>query len=152
MTKRNRLKSQNGVSLVMALLILLVLTLIAISAISTTTFEANIAGNERLYNKAFYTADAGVDYFVGTGVSYISVPSTSGVVDSKAEGLSLGNDYFLVNWERSLSDLGPPIKYEFKITSRGISPNFPTAGRIEIEAIIEVVDTAPPPAYPGGST
>jgi len=62
----------------MALLILLVLTLIAISAISTTTFEANIAGNERLYNKAFYTADAGVDYFVGTGVSYISVPSTSG--------------------------------------------------------------------------
>jgi hypothetical protein len=73
-------------------------------------------------------------------------------VDSKAEGLSLGNDYFLVNWERSLSDLGPPKKYEFKITSQGISPNFPTAGRIEIEAIVEVVDTAPPPAYPGGST
>jgi hypothetical protein len=152
MTKSNRLKSRNGVSLVLALLILLVLTLIAISAISTTTFEANIAGNERLYNKAFYTADAGVDYFVGTGISYISVPNSSGVVDSKAEGLSLGNDYFLVNWERSLSDLGPPKKYEFKITSQGISPNFPTAGRIEIEAIIEVVDTAPPPTYPGGST
>jgi Tfp pilus assembly protein PilX len=50
MTKRDRLKSQTGVSLVMALLILLVLTLIAISAISTTTFETNIAGNERLYN------------------------------------------------------------------------------------------------------
>jgi hypothetical protein len=152
MAEKNRLNSQNGFSLVMALLILLVLTLIAISAISTTTFETNIAGNEKLYNKAFYTADAGVDYFLGMGVSYISLPNSSGVVNSKAEGLPLGGDYFLVNWERSLSDLGPPPKYEFKITSQGISPNFPVAGRIEIEAIIEVVDTAPPPAYPGGST
>jgi len=146
------LQDNNGVSLVIALLILLVLTLIAISAINTTMFETNIAGNERLYNKAFYTSDAGVDYFVGTGVSYISLPNTSGVVDSRAEGLALGGDYFLVNWVRSVSDLGPPIKYELKITSQGISPNFPVAGRIEIEAIIEVVDTTPPPAYSGGST
>jgi hypothetical protein len=150
--KRNKLKSQNGVSLVLALLILLVLTLIAISAISTTTFETNIAGNEKLYNKAFYTADAGVDYFIGTGLSYISLPTSSGVVDSKVKGLSLGGDYFLVNWERRVSELGPPKKYEFKITSQGISPNFPVAGRIEIEAVIEVVDTTPPPVYPGGST
>ena len=54
-------------SLVIALIILLILTLIGISAISTTTFETNIAGNERLYNKAFYTSDAGVDYFVSIG-------------------------------------------------------------------------------------
>ena len=152
MKKRNRFKSQNGISLVIALLILLVLTLIAISAIRTTTFETNIAGNERLYNKAFYTSDAGVDYFVSNGTSYIPLTATSGEVDSRTEGLALGGDYFLVRWSRGISDFGPPIKYEFNITSRGISPNFPTAGRIEIEAIIEVVDTAPPPAYPGGST
>jgi hypothetical protein len=149
--KRNILKNQKGVSLVIALLILLVLTLIGISAISTTTFETNIAGNERLYNRAFYTSDAGVDYFVSTGTSYLLLPTSMGTVDSRTDGLPLGGDYFLVNWERRISDLGPPKKYEFKITSQGISPNFPTAGRINIEAIVEVVDTMPPPEYPGGS-
>jgi len=145
-------KYQKGVSLVIALMILLVLTLIGISAISTTTFETNIAGNERLYNRAFYTSDAGVDYFVSMGTSYLLLPNSSGIVDSRMDGIPLGGDYFLVNWERIVSDLGPPKKYEFKITSQGISPSFPAAGRINIEAIVEVVDTTPPPEYPGGST
>jgi len=150
--ERNHLKNQRGVSLVIALMILLVLTLIGISAISTTTFETNIAGNERLYNRSFYTSDAGVDYFVSMGTSYISLPNSGGIVDSRTDAIPLGGDYFLINWERTLSDLGPPKKFQFKITSQGISPSFPTAGRINIEAIVEVVDTTPPPEYPGGST
>ena len=151
--KKNYLKNQKGASLVIALLILLVLTLLGISAISTTTFETNIAGNERLYNRAFYASDAGVDYFFSRGNFYISLPNSMGTVDSRADGLALGGDYFLINnWERIVSDLGPPKKYEFKIISEGISPNFPVAGRVNIEAIVEVVDTTPPPEYPGGST
>jgi hypothetical protein len=145
------LQNQSGVSLVVALMILLVLTLIGISTLSTTTFETNIAGNERLYNRAFYTADAGVDYFGTTGGAYILVPNSSGVVDSTAAGLSLGGDSFLVNWTRRLIDYGPPMRYEFEITSHGVSPNFPTAGRVDIEAVVEVVDTSPPLGYPGGS-
>lgn len=145
------LQNENGVSLVVALLILLVLTLIGITAISTTTFETNIAGNQRLYNRAFYTADAGVDYFGSTGRAYILVPNTSGVVDSTAAGLSLDGDSFLVNWTRRVTDFGPPMRYEFDITSQGVSPNFPTAGRVNIEAVVEVLDASPPPGYPGGS-
>lgn len=147
------LSNEKGVSLVVALMILLVLTLIGISAISTTTFETNIAGNERLYNRAFYTADAGVDYFGSTGGNYILVANTSGVIDSNTEGLaaSLGGDSFTVNWARRVTDYGPPMKYEFDIVSHGVSPNFPTAGRVDIEAVVEVVDTAPPLGYPGGS-
>lgn len=146
-------QNQEGVSLVVALLILLVLTLIGISALSTTTFETNIAGNERLYNRAFYTADAGVDYFASAGGSYILQANTYGVVDSNAAGLSasLGGDSFTVNWTRRLTDYGPPMKYEFDILSHGVSPNFPTAGRVDIEAVVEVVDTAPSLGYPGGS-
>ncbi len=135
-----------------ALLILLVLTLIGISAISTTTFEANIAGNERLYNRAFYSSDAGVDYFFSMGSSYISLTASSGTVDSRTDGIPLGGDYFLINWERRISDIGPPKKYEFKITSEGISPNFPMAGRVNIEAVMDIVDLGPPPEYPGGNT
>jgi hypothetical protein len=132
-------------------MILLVLTLIGISAISTTTFETNIAGNERLYNRAFYTADAGVDYFGTTGGAYILLPSTFGVVNSPAGLFGGDGDSFIVNWTRRVTDYGPPRKYEFEITSQGLSPNFPTAGRVSIEAVVEVVDTAPPPGYPGGS-
>ena len=150
--KREFLKNQKGASLAIALMLLLALTLIGISAISTTNFETNIAGNERLYNRAFYTSDAGVDYFVSMGTSYVSLPNSMGGVDSRTEGIPLGGDYFLVDWERTLSELGPPKKFQFKITSQGISPSFPTAGRINIEAIVEVVDTEPPPEYPGGST
>jgi hypothetical protein len=147
------LRGRKGVSLVVALMILLVLTLIGISAISTTTFETNVAGNERLYNRAFYTADAGVDYFGSVGGAYILLANTSGVLDSNAEGLAaaLGGDSFTVNWRRRVTDYGPPIKYEFDIVSHGVSPNFPTAGRVDIEAVVEMVDTSPPPGYPGGS-
>ncbi len=150
------LQNEKGVSLIVALMILLVLTLIGITAISTTTFETNIAGNERLYNRAFYTADAGVDYFGSTGGTYTDItayPNSSGTVDSNAAGLSgsLGGDSFTVNWIRRVTELGPPIKYEFEITSHGVTPNFPTAGRVDIEAVVEVVGTAPPLGYPGGS-
>ena len=151
---RHTLRNQKGVSLVVALMILLVLTLIGISALSTTTFETNIAGNERLYNRAFYTADAGVDYFGSTGGAYILLANTSGVVDSNSDAqvkALLGGDSFTINWARRVTDYGPPIKYEFDIISRGVSPNFPTAGRVDIEAVVEVVDTAPPLGYPGGS-
>jgi hypothetical protein len=147
--KRNILKNQKGVSLVIALIILLVLTLLGISAISTTTFETNIAGNERLYNRAFYTTDSGVDYFFSRGNFFISLPNSFGTVDSRAEGLALGGDYFLINWEKRISDLGPPPRYEFKITSQGVSPNFPVAGRVTIEAVMDVVDLGPPQKYPG---
>jgi Tfp pilus assembly protein PilX len=56
--KKNLLKGQRGVALIIALIILLVLTLIGISAISTTTFETSISGNERAGTDAFYAAEA----------------------------------------------------------------------------------------------
>jgi len=146
------LQDDSGVSLVIALLILLVLTLIGISAISTTTFETNIAGNNRLYNRAFYSSDAGVDYFFSRGNDYIALPNSMGAVDSRTDGLPLGGDYFLINWEKRVAEIGPPKKYEFKITSQGISPNFPTAGRVNIECVMDVVDLGPPPEYAGGNT
>jgi hypothetical protein len=52
------LKNKNGVALDIALIILLLLTFIGISAISTTTFETNITGNERVGTDAFYASEA----------------------------------------------------------------------------------------------
>jgi PilX N-terminal len=56
--ERDILKNEEGVALVIALIVLLILTFIGISAISTTTFETNITGNERVGTDAFYASEA----------------------------------------------------------------------------------------------
>jgi hypothetical protein len=56
--EKDILGNKKGVALVIALIILLILTFIGISAISTTTFETNITGNERVGTDAFYASEA----------------------------------------------------------------------------------------------
>jgi len=57
---KNILINEKGVALIIALMMLLILTLIGISAISTTTFETSISGNERVGTDAFYASEAGI--------------------------------------------------------------------------------------------
>lgn len=52
--------NDKGIALVIALMMLLVLTLIGINAITSTTHEAGISGNERVGTGAFYAAEAGI--------------------------------------------------------------------------------------------
>ena len=144
--------NERGASLVVALMILLILTLIGISALQTTTQETSIAGNERLYNRAFYTSDAGIDYFFSTSGSYLLTPNTGGTVNSKTEGLDFGGPTFNVTWRKIMVKPGPPVTIDFLVSSEGIVPNFPAAGRVTIEAIIEAVSSEPPAEYSGGST
>jgi hypothetical protein len=57
--ERNGLRNENGVAIIIALIMLLILTFIGISSITTTTFETNISGNERVGANAFYASEAG---------------------------------------------------------------------------------------------
>ena len=56
------LQSQQGAALIIAIMILLILTVLGIYAITTSTLETKIAGNERVLKDAFYAADGGIDY------------------------------------------------------------------------------------------
>jgi len=58
--ERISLGNENGVALIIALIMLLILTLIGVSSISTTTFETNISGNERVGTVAFYASEGGI--------------------------------------------------------------------------------------------
>lgn len=53
--------NERGSALVIALLMLVILTLIGISSTTTTTFELQIAGNDKLFKRAFYTADGATE-------------------------------------------------------------------------------------------
>src|SRR4030042_1303498 len=51
--------SQRGTAIIMAMLILLVLSVIGVYAVSTSTVEMKITGQERGFQEAFYTTDSG---------------------------------------------------------------------------------------------
>ena len=136
--KRN-LMDQKGVALVVALVMLLVLTFIGLAAISFTSYEARIAGNERVYNNAFYAGDGGIENFrgrVSTGEFIYSANTGS------SYQVAIGDCVSNVTYMRGPSYIDPGgsmITYvDFFVTSEGISPNFPTAGRVVIESIIQV--------------
>ena len=75
--KQNVLMEDKGVVLVIALLMLLVMTLLGISSISSSVFETNISGNDRVGADAFYAAEGGVQ------VGLDQLPSTNPITRTK---------------------------------------------------------------------
>jgi len=134
MMTRDYLKNQKGIALVVALIMLLVLTFVGFAAVSLTSYESRIAGNERVYNNAFYASDGAIENFrgrVSTGEFVYSV-GTSGSYQV-AIGDCLSNVSYR-RWNRSEGGIDYAVFY---VRSEGISPNFPTAGRVVIESIVE---------------
>jgi Tfp pilus assembly protein PilX len=137
MKTKDQLKNQKGVALVVALVMLLVLTFLGFSALSLMNYETKIAGNERVYNSAFYAGDGGIENFrgrVSTGEFVYSV-ATSGNYQVTIGGNTSNVSY--TRWNRDDCGGGNPCA-DFLVRSEGISPSFPTAGRVVIESVIEV--------------
>jgi len=91
------MKDNKGMALVIALLMLLVLTIIGINAITTTTFETSISGNERVATDAFYAAEAGIQ------VALNQIPDTTPIRPTRIGE----NSYF---WSGSPNDKSSPKK------------------------------------------
>ena len=136
MKTKDRLTEQEGIALVVALVILLVLTFVGLAAISLTSYEARIAGNERVYNNAFYAGDGGIENFRGRASTgeFVYSAATSGSYQ-----VAIGDCSSNVIYSRRPGpDFGGNPTVDFLVRSEGVSPNFPTAGRVVIESIIEV--------------
>jgi Na+-transporting methylmalonyl-CoA/oxaloacetate decarboxylase gamma subunit len=93
--EKNILINEKGVALIIVLLMLLILTLIGISAISTTTFETNISGNERVGTDAFYASEAGIQIGLNQLPDVKPIPVTAIGTDSSC-------------WSGSPQDKGSP--------------------------------------------
>lgn len=138
MKTKDRLMEQKGIALVVALIMLLVLTFVGLAALSFTSYEVKISGNERVYNNAFYAGDGGIENFrgrVSTGEFVYSM------VNSSSYQVSIGDCVSTVRYTRGAPyiDPGNSVTYiDFFVTSEGVSPNFPIAGRVVIESIIQV--------------
>lgn len=138
MKTNDDLKGHKGIALVVALVMLLVLTFIGLAAISMTSYEARIAGNERVYNNAFYAGDGGIENFrgrVSTG-EFVYLVANSGTYQINVGDNTANITYS--KWNRSEGGIDYAV---FLVRSEGVSPNFPTAGRVTIESVIEVAMT-----------
>jgi len=93
--RKNSLKDDKGMALIVALMMLLVLTLIGIHSITSTTYEASISGNERVGTDAFYASEAGIQ--VGLNL----LPNTNPIIRTK-----LGEDSHY--WSGSPQDRNSP--------------------------------------------
>ena len=66
MTENGKINNEDGFVLVASLLILLLLVVIGTSAVTNSTIEIQIAGNERAHKQAFYAAEAARAYVEAT--------------------------------------------------------------------------------------
>jgi Tfp pilus assembly protein PilX len=106
MKKKQVLGSQRGVALVLALMMLIVLTLIGLSSITTTVYEAKIAGNERFGNAAFYAAVGGGEVGIGNLPNIASYTGSIGSDENYRSG--------------RMTDSGPqPLAYKGTIQNKG---------------------------------
>lgn len=136
------LTDQKGIALVVALVMLLVLTFIGLAAVSLTSYEAKISGNERLYNNAFYASDGGIENFRGRASAGEFVYSTdTGGSYQVTVGDSVSNVRYTKTIKHGVGATGDVAV--FTVRSEGVSPGFPVAGRVVIESILEVTMMLP---------
>lgn len=84
-------RNEKGSAIIIVLFVLAILTIIGISASNTSEVELNIAGNDKVFRMAFYSAESGT-YATAKRVSYIvdtsEVPAPVAV---GADGLRYGD-------------------------------------------------------------
>lgn len=135
--KKRYLCRQDGAALIVALLMLLVLTLVGIMTLEASRHEVNITGNTRIYNSAFYAAESGLDEF-RSNPPWNNPSNIIPYCESRTIG-SGGNTYRYKSDRIGFRNDGGISYQVFMITTEGTAPNFPNAGRVNIESVVEVV-------------
>jgi hypothetical protein len=107
------IRNERGTVLVVALMILVILTIIGIVVVTTSTRNIQIAGYDVLYKQAFYNADAGISFLVGTS------PLTGAL--SPGDTIASMNNFDLI-FLRQLSNVPPPYG-QIEVQSNGQDKN-----------------------------
>ncbi len=127
---------ERGAALIVALVMLLILTMLGIMAIDLSRHEVNIVANQRIYNAAFYAAESGLDEF--RTAPPVNNPNP-GIPFTSSKSIGTSANSYRYKWDRiAMRNVGGLTYHVFKVTAEGTAPNFPNAGRVNIETVIEV--------------
>ena len=99
---KNQMNRQQGMVLLVSLILLLMLTLIAIAASSRSTLQVRIASNSELRNGAFFAAEAGLAQWSKAFLQH-GTPLDSGTLDN-------GQAYDIANLNPGLLCTGARIE------------------------------------------
>ena len=92
--------TQQGIALVVSLIMLLLMTLLAITSMNTTVLEEKMAGNYKDRNMAFQAAEAGVR----AGENYLRTTTVLPVFDGSTAGLYQPTLTGASRWDDSITD------------------------------------------------
>jgi hypothetical protein len=121
------LRSQQGAALIVAIMILLLLTILGIYAVTTSTLETKIAGNERVLKDAFYGADGGIE--CGRMVIALFITQQNPTLPS---GTSVNNATDFQNEVIGSASVSPPPYVNFDYSYTGTST---TTAKISIDRL-----------------
>jgi len=85
------LRRQDGMALIVSLLLLLILTVLAISMASTSTLQQRISGNAQQQNIAFQASESGLRYWVDWFTKHDSKPPEGTVIPIEPTSGSSGS-------------------------------------------------------------
>ena len=143
---RVRLAADDGVALVLAIIVVATLSILAASAIELTSANIRTFGRDQQSNRALNVAEAGLNNAVatlrGSGPDVTTLPHTSGTLDGGT---------WSYDAVRSQDDPSDSTRFTWTVTSTGVSPNGDVT-RIVRSRVAEVVTsgtttTPPSPAY-----
>lgn len=81
-----RRRASRGAALVVGLLLLMVLTVLAISGMSTSTLELQMAGNQQYAEKAFQASEIGIEQAFHSGIYDTSTKNTPSAATAVTAG------------------------------------------------------------------
>lgn len=133
---------QQGAALVIAVLILLILTVIGVYAITTATFETKIAGFDREFKEAFYTADSGepigidaikaIIHYVPTSPSNLSTLTTNPLWNNILKDNLFDNNEIFTDGRNTDDPINAP-----NIRATGQQIGFPSSSHTRLRADID---------------
>jgi type IV pilus assembly protein PilX len=88
-------RHQSGAALIIGLLLLLVLTVLAISGMSTSTLELQMAGNQQYSERAFQAADTAIETAVSCGLYNTNIPTEAAACPAASVDPSDSYDFIL---------------------------------------------------------
>jgi type IV pilus assembly protein PilX len=118
MTMNSQLANkQQGLALVISLIMLLLMTLLAVNSMQTTVLEEKMAGNYKNRNMAFQSAEAGLR----AGEDYLRDTAALPVFDGAAPGLYQPTSSGSPRWSPSVVNWNDPLKVRAYIGSLDVS-------------------------------
>lgn len=116
LAKKNK---QSGAILITALVMLVILTMLGLSTMSTSTLEEKMAANSQEINRAFQTAETGLEIAMTDQNAFTTtnVVDDNGTVDDYTDDI-----YAYENTNSSLSNYGASVTYKAEYRQKTSPP------------------------------